>query len=338
MSSIHCEYTDRYVYLVGMTPSRWQPVSVLLAVGLVVCWSSGFIGARLGTEDASATTLLAWRLLVAGPLALGWLAWRRHRLTGRVVAAHLGLGLLTQVVYLSGVVGGIGAGIPAGTTALIAALQPIVVAVLAGAVLAEPAGRRQWLGLVLGLAGVGLVVADDLSGGQAAPWAYLLPAVGMLALSVGSVGDRRAPAPRWVLDALAIHTVIAAVGFVSFAGLTGSLGPPHDARFAWAVVWMVVLSWLGGYGCYLGVLRRLGPTRTSTLLYLTPPTTMLWAFAMFGESVGWTAWAGLMLCALAVAGVLTHRPGEGRSSAASDQPSAGSKSTSRSGVKVSASG
>ena len=160
----------------------------------------------------------------------------------------------------------------------------------------------------------------------------------MLALSAGSVGDRRAPAPRSVLDALAIHTVIAAVAFVSFAGLTGSLGPPHDARFAWAVVWMVVLSWLGGYGCYLAVLRRLGPTRTSALLYLTPPTTMLWAFAMFGESVGWTAWAGLTLCALAVAGVLTHRPGEGRSGAASDQPSAGSKSTSRSGVKVSASG
>ena len=321
-----------------MTPSRWQPVSVLLSIGLVLCWSSGFIGARLGTEDASATTLLAWRFIVAGTLALGWLAWRRHRLTRRVVAAHLGQGLLTQVAYLSGVVGGIGAGVPAGTTALIAALQPIVVAVLASAVLAQPAGLRQWWGLILGLAGVGLVVADTLSGSQAAPWAYLLPVLGMLALSVGTVGDRRVPAPSSVLDALAIHTTIAAAAFVSIAGLTDSLEPPHDARFAWAVVWMVVLSWLGGYGCYLGVLRRLGPTRTSALLYLTPPTTMLWAFAMFGESVGWAAWAGLALCALAVAGVLTDRPGDGRFGKATDQPSAGSKSTSRSGVKVSASG
>ncbi|MGH3456178.1 MAG: DMT family transporter [Nocardioidaceae bacterium] len=321
-----------------MTSLRWQPVSVLLAVGLVVLWSSGFIGARLGTEDASATTLLAWRFLAAGMLAVGWLAWRRHRLTGRVVLAHLGLGLLTQVAYLSGVVGGIGAGVPAGTTALIAALQPIVVAVLAGAVLAEPAGVRQWWGLVLGLAGVGLVVADDLSGSSAALWAYLLPVLGMLALSVGTVADRRLPAPAAVLDALAIHTTIAAVAFVSFAGLTSDLEPPHDAGFAWAVVWMVVLSWLGGYGCYLAVLRRLGATRTSALLYLTPPTTMLWAYAMFGESVGAAAWGGLALCAVAVAGVLTDRPGAGRSDATSDQPRAGSKSTSRSGVKVSASG
>jgi drug/metabolite transporter (DMT)-like permease len=321
-----------------MTPSHWQPVSVLLAAGLVVLWSSGFVGARLGTEDASATTLLAWRFVVAGALALGWLAWRRSRLTGRVVVAHLGLGLLTQVAYLSGVVGGIGAGVPAGTTALIAALQPIVVAVLAGAVLAEPAGVRQWWGLVLGLAGVGLVVTDDLSGSSAAPWAYLLPVLGMLALSVGSVADRRLSAPVAVLDTLAIHTTIAAVGFVSFAGLTGDLEPPHDAAFAWAVVWMVVLSWLGGYGCYLAVLRRLGATRTSALLYLTPPTTMLWAYAMFGESVGAAAWGGLALSAIAVAGVLTDRPGKGRFGVAANQPSAGSKSTSRSGVKVSASG
>jgi drug/metabolite transporter (DMT)-like permease len=338
MSSIHCEYTDRYGYLVDMTRTRAHLVDLSLAGGLVVCWSSGFIGARLGTADASATTLLAWRLVVAGTLAIGWLAWRRHRLTGRVVVAQLVLGLLTQVGYLSGVVGGIGAGVPAGTTALIAALQPIVVAVLAAAALAEPAGRRQWWGLGLGLAGVGLVVADDIGGGSATLWAYLLPVVGMLSLSLGTVGDRRLPAPAAVLDALAIHTVIAAVGFVSFASLTDQLDPPSDAGFAWAVVWVVVLSTLGGYGCYLGVLRRIGPTRTSALLYLTPPTTMLWAYVMFGESVGTAAWGGLALCAVAVAGVLTDRPGAGRSVEASDQPSAGSKSTSRSGVKVSASG
>ena len=321
-----------------MSSPRWQPLSLLLAIGLVVLWSSGFVGARLGTESASATTLLAWRFLVAGILAIGWLAWRRHLLARQAVVAHLGLGMLTQVGYLSGVFGGIGAGVPAGTTALVAALQPIVVAVLAAAVLAEPAGARQWWGLILGLAGVGLVVTDDLNGGHAAAWAYLLPALGMLALSAGTIGDRRLPAPASVLDALAIHTTIAAAAFVSFAGLTGDLEPPHDAGFAWAVVWVVVLSWLGGYGCYLAVLRRLGPTRTSALLYLTPPTTMLWAYAMFGESVGAAAWGGLALCAIAVAGVLTDRPGQGRSGVSASQPSAGSKSTSRSGVKVSASG
>jgi drug/metabolite transporter (DMT)-like permease len=318
------------------TPAR--SVDLALAAGLVVCWSSGFIGARLGTEDASATTLLAWRLLVAGTLAIGWLAWRRDRLSDTAVRAHLGLGLLTQVGYLGGVVGGVGAGVPAGTTALIAALQPIVVAVAAAPLLHEPFRARHAGSLGLGLAGVGLVVAGDVGAGSAAGWAYLVPVVGMLSLSAGTVLDRRAPSTASVLDAVAIHTVIAAVSFVGLAAATDSLRPPGEPSFAWAVAWVVVLSTIGGYGCYLGVLRRLGPTRTSTLLYLTPPTTMLWAYLMFGDPVGPATWVGLVLCALAVAGMLTGRPAGGRSERAADQPSAGSRSTSRSGVRVSASG
>jgi drug/metabolite transporter (DMT)-like permease len=339
MSSIHCEYTDRYGYLVGMFRTRGRAVDLALAAGLVVCWSSGFIGARLGTEDASATTLLAWRFLVSGTLAVGWLAWRRHRLEARTVKAHLGLGLLTQVGYLGGVVGGVGAGVPAGTTALIAALQPIVVAVAAAPLLHEPIRARHAWSLGLGLAGVGLVVMGDVGTGSAALWAYLVPVAGMLSLSAGTVLDRRAPSTATVLDAVAVHTVVAAACFIGLAAATDSLRPPSEPGFAWAVAWVVVLSTIGGYGCYLGVLRRLGPTRTSTLLYLTPPTTMLWAYLMFGDPVGPSTWVGLALCALAVAGMLTGRPASGRPGrAAASQPSAGSRSTSRCGVRVSASG
>jgi drug/metabolite transporter (DMT)-like permease len=312
----------------------------VLAVGLVVCWSSGFVGARFGTEHASAATLLAWRLIAAGTLAIGWLAWRRSRLSAPAVRAHVGVGLLTQVGYLSGVVGGVGAGVPAGTTALIAALQPILVAAVAAPLLHEPVRARAWWGLGLGLVGVGMVVADDMDAGSAPMWAYLLPVVGMVTLSAGTVADRRLPAPAAVLDAIAVHTVVAAFCFVGYAGATGVLAPPARVDFVWAVVWVVVLSTLGGYGCYLGVLRRLGATATSALLYLTPPMTMLWAYLMFGEAIGTAAWVGLALCAIGVGVVLRprSRPGRGRSTREAGQPRAGSKSTSRSAVRVSASG
>jgi drug/metabolite transporter (DMT)-like permease len=318
--------------------ARRSVPDLALGAGLVVCWSSGFIGARLGTEHASAITLLAWRLVVSGTLAIGWLLWRRHRLSGPAVRAHLGLGLLTQVGYLGGVVGGVGAGVPAGTTALIAALQPIVVAVAASRLLEERGSDRQWASLGLGVAGVGLVVAGDLGGGSAALWAYLVPIVGMLSLSAGTVLDRRAPSTASVIDAVAIHTVIAAACFIGLAAATEDLRPPAEREFAWAVAWVVVLSTVGGYGCYLGVLRRIGPTRTSTLLYLTPPATMLWAYLMFGDPIGPATLGGLLLCAVAVAGMLIDRRGQGRLDQAAVQPSAGSRSTSRSGVSVSSSG
>jgi len=321
-----------------MTRARGSLPDIALCVGLVVCWSSGFIGARLGTEHASAITLLAWRLIVSGTLAIGWLLWRRRKLSGRVVRAHLGLGLLTQVGYLGGVVGGVGAGVPAGTTALIAALQPIVVAVAASRLLDESGQRHQRASLGLGVAGVALVVAGDLGAGSAGPWAYLVPVVGMLSLSAGTVLDRRAPSTPSVLDAVAIHTVIAAVCFIGLAGATDGLQPPGDREFVWAVAWVVVLSTVGGYGCYLGVLRRIGPTRTSTLLYLTPPATMIWAYLMFGDPIGPATLGGLVLCAFAVAGMLIDRPASDRLDQATVQPSAGSRSTSRSGVNVSPSG
>ena len=81
--------------------------------------------------------------------------------------------------------------------------------------------------------------------------------------------------------------------------------------FWWAVLWVVVLSTFGGYGCYLLALRAFGATGTSTLLFLTPPTTMLWALLMFGEPVGWTTAVGLAGCATAVWLVLA-RSGRGR--------------------------
>jgi drug/metabolite transporter (DMT)-like permease len=160
----------------------------------------------------------------------------------------------------------------------------------------------------------------------------------MLSLSAGTVLDRRTPSTMTVLDALSIQTLVAAACYVGLAAVTDSLRPPAEPGFAGAVVWVVVLSTIGGYGCYLGVLRRIGPTRTSTLLYLTPPATMLWAYLMFGDPIGPATLGGLVLCALAVAGMLTDRPASGRSDQAVVQPSAGSRSTSRSGVSVSPSG
>jgi drug/metabolite transporter (DMT)-like permease len=71
---------------------------------------------------------------------------------------------------------------------------------------------------------------------------------------------------------------------------------------------VVVLSSFGGYGTYLLVLRRSGAVRVSTLLYLTPPTTMLWTFGMFGEVPGPLAVPGVALCAVGVALALRDEP------------------------------
>lgn len=277
-------------------------VDAAAAAGLVVFWSSGFIGARLGTEHAPADTLLAWRYLIAAMILVPVLAPRLARLARAQPAAirqHAVVGLLSQALYLGGVVTGIGLGVPAGTTALIAALQPLVVAAAATRLLGEPIGFRRGAGLWLGLAGVALVVAEDVGSG-APVWAYLLPVGGMLALSAGTVLEQRWRPAGGLTASLTVHVAVAAALFTTVAAAGGRLDPPAAAGFWWAVAWVLVLSTAGGYGTYLIVLRRSGATRVSSLLYLTPPTTAVWAWAMFDEQLGGRALTGLAVCAAAV--------------------------------------
>jgi drug/metabolite transporter (DMT)-like permease len=276
---------------------------------LVVMWSSGFVGAELGTRFAPADTLLAWRYVVAAGVLAALALVLGTRLGPRALLRQGVLGLLCQCLYLGGVVTGVALGVPAGTTALIAALQPLLVAAAAGPLLGEHTGRRQRVGLGLGLAGVALVVAGDLGLDGAPWWAFLLPVGGMAALSAGTLLERRLRPAESPLQSLTAQTVIAAGFFVAVAAAGGRLQPPADPAFWWAVVWVVVLSTFGGYGAYLVVLRRSGAVRVSTLLYLTPPTTMVWAMLMFGEVPGPLALPGVALCAVGV--VLALRASRG---------------------------
>lgn len=287
-------------------------VDTLAAASLVVLWSSGFIGAELGTRYAAADTLLAWRYIVAAAVlaVLARAVGVRYTVAGAL--RHGMLGLLCQCFYLGGIVTAVGLGVPAGTAALIAAVQPMLVAALAGPVLAERTTVRQRVGLGVGLLGVALVVAGDLGGGHAPRWAYLLPVGGMLALTAGTLLERRWRRPESLLESLTIQTAVGAVFFLAAATATGRVYPPASAGFWWAVAWVVVLSGFGGYGSYLVVLRRSGATRVSTLLYLTPPVTMVWAYTMFGQPPGALAVPGVVVCAVAVylvlAGGRRHTP------------------------------
>lgn len=284
-------------------PGAGAAAAALPSALLVVTWSSGFVGAELGTAHADPLTLLAWRCLAASALLLPLTYGTLARLRAGELGHHAVVGLLCQTGYLGGIVGGVAAGVTPGTAALVAALQPLLVAGAAGTLLGEAVSRRQWQGLTLGLAGVALVVVDDLGAGGTVA-GFLLVAGGTLSLSAGTLLERHWAPAGGAPAALAVHCAVSAVAFVAAAGATQALAPPAEGSFWWAVAWVVGLSTFGGYGCYLVVLQQGGPTRVSTLLYLTPPTTTLWALLMFGQRPGILALVGIAVCAVAVHRVL----------------------------------
>jgi drug/metabolite transporter (DMT)-like permease len=306
---------------------RRERVGVVAAVLLVVCWSSGFIGAVLGTRAAPVDTVLAWRTLTSALMLGFWVLLHGQRVSPRALIRQGVLGLLVHVLYLGGVFAATGAGVPAGTSALLAALQPLLVAALAGPLLGERTSRRGQLGLLIAAGGVALVVAGDLGGGHAPAWAYLLPIGALAALAAGTVLERRWRPSQSLATSLALQSTVAAGVFCTVAAADGHLSPPPAVGFWVAIGWLVVLSTFGGYGSFLFVVRRSGATRASTLLYLTAPATALWAWLLLDQPPAPLAIPGVIVCAGGVGLALwrlspaPRQPSRGASNSADDDTS-----------------
>ncbi|GAB3206793.1 DMT family transporter [Marinactinospora thermotolerans] len=305
---------------IGIVTRSRTWVTGALAVLFVLCWSSGFIGAKLGAADAPVTTVLMWRFV---PLALALLPFllaqvrqsaAHRRIPG--LGRHVLIGILSQSVYLLTVYWAIELGVGTGTTALIDGVQPLVAAALVGPLLGVAVTGRQWAGLALGLVGVVLVIwSDAASAGQAPAWAYLVPFLGMLGLVASTIVERRAPAPMPPLRALAIHCSTSAVVFTGLAIATGTAVPPASGSFWLALAWLLVFATFGGYGLYWLLVERIGVTPVNGLMFLIAPVTSVWGGVMFDEPFTPLTAVGLALALVAalVAGMVRDgtRPPKG---------------------------
>jgi drug/metabolite transporter (DMT)-like permease len=272
---------------------RLAPAFPLL---FVVLWSTGFIGARLGLPHSEPLTFLFVRylLVVALLLALSLLSkapWPAHATDW----FHIGVaGLLIHGVYLGGVFIAISMGLPSGVAALVVCLQPLLVAVGAGLFLREKVVRRQWLGLVLGLAGVALVLANKM--GTGFELQALLPCViSLLAITCGNLYQKRfCPQFDWRTGAVAqfvptvVFTGIAAV-------LTETLRIEWVPEMVFAMGWLVLVLSLGAVSLLNWLIRHNNSVNVASLFYLVPPCTAVVAWLLFGESFAGTALVGMGL-------------------------------------------
>ena len=278
-------------------------------IALVVLWSSGFVGATLAARSAPAETTLLWRYVVAVVPLCGWAVWTRRRYGSRFLVREGVIGILAQGGYCLGVYRAADLGVLPGTSALVASLQPPLVAAVLWAGSGGRTDRRQALGLLTGLAGVLLVVGGDL-GGAGGTAGLTAVGLGTLSLTVATLVAGRWPEPPGygVMDSLAVQYVVALGFFAAVALATGTAAPPRDGDFWWAIAWLVVLPVFGGYGSYLQVLRTSGPVVVSAWLYLTPATAAVWAWSMFDEPITVRAAVGFLVAAAGVAAVVRpHR-------------------------------
>jgi drug/metabolite transporter (DMT)-like permease len=273
----------------------------------VLLWSTGFVGAKYGLPYAPPFTFLALRLAVAAALlALLAAAIRSEGMgaRGRYGRASV-IGLLLHAGYLGGVFYGISLGVPAGVSAVVVSLQPVLTAVLAARVLGERPTARQWLGLVLGVAGVALVVGPGIAeSGSAEP----LPLAGLVAClialvsgTLGTVMQKRHGDGIPLVRGTAVQYAAAAALLVVVALATEDMSIRWTAEFVAALVWLVLCLSIGAVLLLLLLLRRGSAAGVSSLYYLVPPATAVEAYLLFGEKVGWLSLIGIGVTALGVA-------------------------------------
>jgi drug/metabolite transporter (DMT)-like permease len=271
----------------------------------VLLWSTGFLGAKLGLPHADPLAFLFVRyLLVISLMASLALALRAPWPRDGRHWFHIGIsGLLVHALYLGGVFVSIGKGLPAGVTALVVGVQPLLTATIAGRLLGETVMSRQWLGLVLGFVGVSLVVSHKLGSGFAldALWPAL---AALLGITLGTLYQKKfAPHFDWRSGLVAQFLPTAVVtGIIVFA--TDSFRIDWAGEFLFALGWLVLVLSIGAISLLNWLIRHGSAVNVASLFYLTPPTTALLAWLLFGETLTGIALAGM---ALAVWGVYLSR-------------------------------
>ncbi len=268
----------------------------------MLSWSSGFIGARFSLDYAPPLLVVFWRCVLVTLVLFPFVARNLRRTSVAVLLKNAGIGLLAMAGYLAGITQGIALGVPAGLAALFADLLPMGLALLAAGVLGQRLAWPVWAGLVIGLIGAALVTHGALAWGDAPLWAYALPLLGMLSLAVATLWQKHLPPSQslGLLPNLWLQCCVSGFAFALVEGLQGSLAPIPSTGFILSVLWTAGLSTIGGYGLYWLCLRRASATRVASVLYLSPPVTMLWAWAMFNEPLSWQMVSGMAVSGIGI--------------------------------------
>lgn len=283
----------------------------LIPATFVLLWATGFIGARYAMPWAEPFTFLAVRFAIAAAILGGIiLAIGSKKLTVRGALHAVAIGMLLHGVYLGGVFWAIHQGLPAGLSALIAGLQPLVTAVLAGALLGEEIRPRHWLGLAVGFVGVVIVLSPKLGAlGGGVTWQTLTASViAMAGISAGTIWQKRVGSSGdlvtgtfWQYIGGGLLMTIASFAFEHQQVTV-------NGELIFAMAWLVFVLSTGAIFLLMVMIRDGAMSKVASLFYLVPAVTAVIAWLLFDEQLSAVQLVGMAIATLGV-GLATAQPG-----------------------------
>jgi drug/metabolite transporter (DMT)-like permease len=276
----------------------------------VLLWATGFIGARYAMPWAEPFTFLAARFAIAFALLGVLLIALRSSAVRLADAMHAAIaGILMHGIYLGGVFWAIHHGMPAGISALIVGLQPLITAILAGRLLGEKILPRHWLGLALGFVGVIIVLSPKFGtiGGGVTPATLAAAIVSVFAMSLGTIWQKRFgggtdPVGSALYQYLGAAALMAA-GSAAFETRTVIV----NGELVFAMAWLVLVLSIGAIFLLMYMIRQGEMSKVASLFYLVPAVTAVIAWVLFGEQLTLVQIAGMALTTVGV-GLATAQP------------------------------
>ncbi|WP_051357439.1 DMT family transporter [Azorhizobium doebereinerae] len=259
----------------------------LLIALFCVLWSSAFAAGKVALVDCPPLLLLTLRFLFAGGLILGAcaLTGALKRLSGRDWASLILAGILNNAVYLGLSFTGMTM-VSSGFTAVIISANPLLTALVAGPVLGERLTLRKLGGLLLGMAGVAIVLRSRLAGGHEGLTGTLFILGALVALTSGTLVYKRLRTSSGLWQASGIQCLAGGIALLPVALATESVSAIHVTQpFLWAFAYLVVGVSVGGYSLWYFILGRSTATEATALHFLMPPLGLFFGWALLGEHV-----------------------------------------------------
>jgi drug/metabolite transporter (DMT)-like permease len=278
----------------------WLKIAPLL---FLLLWSGGYSAVKIGLASIEPIFFLAVRYVaVLMVLVPAYVIFRPALPASPAAWRHLAVvGLLIQGLYFGGTNLAIKLGASAAGLALILALQPILVAVLAPRMVGEPASARIWLGLVLGLAGAVVAIVAKAQTGDATPSGIVTAAMALLCITAGTLYEKRFGGSHHPIIANGVQCGVALLVSLPLALAT------EDCRIQWSWPFVFSLAYLAignsivAMTLLFALVRRGAAARATALLFLVPPTSALIASHLLGETMPPAVWLGMALAAAGVA-------------------------------------
>lgn len=287
--------------------SRINPLPFYVMVFCLI-WSASFVAGKIGVTDCPPLIFLAVRFLIAGVLILGISALRGDtwNLSRRDVVVFAVLGLANNALYLG--LGYIGLHtISAGLGALIVSANPVFTSVLAAVFLGEQMTWRKVIGLLLGVAGVAVIVAHRISVGSDSTIGIAFSVGALVSIVAGTILFK-VLAPKgslWIGNG--VQNLSGGLALVPFAYLFADVSDivPSGRMFA-ALAFLVLLGSILAYLLWFHMLTVFGATAASAWHFVMPPLGMLFGWMILGEHVAARDLLGIIPVALGV--YLVTRP------------------------------